>query len=121
MFFFCSSSASALIREISVSLGLLIFRLSGCGICSFFFLTSVSLMAASADPAALRACYATSIGSDSSTVSAFSRFLFEDYYFGFKPGEGKGFGSLLFDFSLLSPGAVSPTRSTNEKLGTLCF
>ena len=109
-------------REISVSLGLLIFRLSGCGICNFFFLTSVSLMAASADPAALRACYATSIGSDSSTASVFSRFLFDDPYdFGFKPGEGAGFGSLLFDFSLLSPGAVSPTRSTSEKLVTLCF
>ena len=52
-------------------------------------------MAASADPAALRAFYATSIGSDSSTVSVFfsvSRFLFDDpYVFGFKPGEGAGF------------------------------
>ena len=123
LFFFCSSSASALIKEISVCFGSLIFRLSGCGICSFFFLTSVSLMTASADPAALRACYATSIGSDSSTASAFySRFLFDDPYdLGFKPGEGAGFSCLLPDFSLFSPGVESPTMSTIEKVETLCF
>ena len=82
-------------RVISASLGLLIFRLSGCGICSFFFLASGSLMAPSADPAAFRACYATSIGSDSSTGSPFfsdSRLLFDDPYdFGFKPDEVEGF------------------------------